>query len=605
MKKKGRRPVKSNDLRKRAEDKLKGKTASFKKLAGNDAAKLIHDLEVYQIELEMQNDELRRSQIELEESRHRYSDLYDFAPMGYFVLDKNGIIVEVNLAGAVLVGAERKNLLKKPFALCIGKEYRDGFYLARRKVLQAGVCRRFEMTLLRKGGREFSAELFIEPVKVADGKITQCRLAVIDITTRRKAEDEVKELAKFPEENPFPVLRLSGDGTVLYSNNPGKVLLEQWGTVAGGKAPEDWRMAISRSLKSKKNLVKEIKCGDELFSIVIAPVTDGLCANLYGRNITLLRHKAGLLRKNEQRFKLLSEIAGKLLRSKNPQRLIETLCFKLMEYLDCHTFFNYLVDDEKQCLHLNSYAGIPEETAESVEWLQYDKEICGCVIREGKCFIAENIPETGDPRTDLVKSFGIKAYACHPFIAKGHVIGTLSFGTRTRTTFSKEDLSLMKVVADQLATALDRVRSEEALLESEEKLQSQYAEIESIYNTAVVGLCVFDKDLRYVRINQHMAEMNGLTIEEHIGKTPQEIVPELAPIMQKLGRKVLLTRKPLLDIEFTGRTSANPDEQRYWKQQWLPIKDDDGIVTGINIVAEDIISDRQMEEALRKSRDEL
>lgn len=77
--------------------------------------RLVHELEAHQIELEMQNKELRRAQEELELSRNKYAELYDFAPVGYFTFDTDGLIKEVNLAGAQLLGIERRLLANKPF----------------------------------------------------------------------------------------------------------------------------------------------------------------------------------------------------------------------------------------------------------------------------------------------------------------------------------------------------------------------------------------------------------------------------------------------------------------------------------------------------------
>ena len=79
----------------------------------------MHELQVHQIELEMQNEELRRAQETIAESRDRYADLYDFAPVGYFTLDPQGLILEVNLTGARLLGAPRDSLLRKPFILFV------------------------------------------------------------------------------------------------------------------------------------------------------------------------------------------------------------------------------------------------------------------------------------------------------------------------------------------------------------------------------------------------------------------------------------------------------------------------------------------------------
>ena len=103
-------------LRRRAEDRLRVKKAKLHSPRTEEAARrLVHELEVHQIELEMQNAELKRAREEIELSRNKYTELYDFAPVGYFTFDTRGLILEVNLAGAQLLGTGRRLLANKPF----------------------------------------------------------------------------------------------------------------------------------------------------------------------------------------------------------------------------------------------------------------------------------------------------------------------------------------------------------------------------------------------------------------------------------------------------------------------------------------------------------
>ena len=178
------------------------------------------------------------------------------------------------------------------------------------------------------------------------------------------------------------------------------------------------------------------------------------------------------LRKSEARFKMLSETAGRLLESDDPQAIVNELCARVMEHLDCQAFFNFLVDDQSGRLRLNTSAGIPEEEARKIEWLDYGVAVCGCAAQEGSRIIAEDIANTADPRTELVKSYGIQAYCCHPLLAQGRVIGTLSFGTKTRPHFSSDEIAIMKTVADQVAIAMQRIQTQDALSESEVRYRS-------------------------------------------------------------------------------------------------------------------------------------
>jgi PAS domain-containing protein len=107
--------------------RLQQQTNKMKSISLQDVESLVYELRTFQIELEMQNEELLRAQEELEASRSRYADLYDFAPIGYFTFDKSGLIMEVNLTGARLLGVDRQWLINKPFSNFVIKDNRDIF----------------------------------------------------------------------------------------------------------------------------------------------------------------------------------------------------------------------------------------------------------------------------------------------------------------------------------------------------------------------------------------------------------------------------------------------------------------------------------------------
>nr|WP_242040850.1 response regulator [Coleofasciculus sp. FACHB-1120] len=164
------------------------------------------------------------------------------------------------------------------------------------------------------------------------------------------------------------------------------------------------------------------------------------------------------LHKSHERLKLLSETASKLLLNDRPQELIDNLFQELSSHLGVEVYFNYLVDREKQLLHLNCCGGVSEQVSKEREWLEMSETVCGRVALEHHHFVAENVQQSTDPKIEMARSLGITAYACHPLLAHGQLIGTLSFGTRNRIRFETDEIELMKVVCDQVAIALERAQ---------------------------------------------------------------------------------------------------------------------------------------------------
>ena len=198
----------------------------------------------------------------------------------------------------------------------------------------------------------------------------------------------------------------------------------------------------------------------------------------FSRDVTARKQMEEDRRRDRERFELLSLTAGRLLESENPQTVVDELCRKIMAHLDCQLFFNFLVDREAGKLRLNACGGLPDEEVRKLEWLDFGTAVCGYVARNATRVVAEDIPSRPDPRTNLVAGYGVKAYACHPLMSRGEVLGTLSFGTKTRTRFSGEDLSMMKTVADQVAVAIERMRDEQALRERGLELQHLTEDLE-------------------------------------------------------------------------------------------------------------------------------
>ena len=121
----------------------------------------------------------------------------------------------------------------------------------------------------------------------------------------------------------------------------------------------------------------------------------------------------------------------------------------------------------------------------------------------------------------------------------------------------------------------ERKRDEAALRESRATILGQLHEIEAIYAGAPVGLCVMDADLRFQRINDRLAEMNGLPADQHLGRTIGEVLPNLAPFIEPVYRQVLETGKPVIDLEIHGGTPAAPGAERVFLASFFPLRASD------------------------------
>jgi PAS domain S-box-containing protein len=140
---------------------------------------------------------------------------------------------------------------------------------------------------------------------------------------------------------------------------------------------------------------------------------------------------------------------------------------------------------------------------------------------------------------------------------------------------------------------------------AEEDARQRLAEIEDLYRNAPVGLCVLDRDLRWIRINERLAEFNGIPAADHIGKRLPELLPELAEACAPGIRAVLDTGTPQRNIEIVSQTPAQPGATRSWLEHLLPLLDERGQVTGLSIVVEETTERRRAEAAVRESEERL
>jgi len=176
----------SHRLRAAAETRLRLRKAAPAEAPARSADEILHELQVHQIELEMQNEALRRSQIDLEASRDRYVDFYDFAPVGYLTLDDAGLIAEINLTGAAMLGTDRAKLPHRRFSPFVADADRDRWHRRFMSAMQQDGKLDFEVALTRPDGSRLDVRL--DCLRLArEDKASALRVVLTDITERKQA----------------------------------------------------------------------------------------------------------------------------------------------------------------------------------------------------------------------------------------------------------------------------------------------------------------------------------------------------------------------------------------------------------------------------------
>lgn len=197
---------------------------------------------------------------------------------------------------------------------------------------------------------------------------------------------------------------------------------------------------------------------------LLARVESSLKLSRLRREEDVRRRRAELsIAKQNERLTLLWEAAGVLLSTDDPDAMLSSLFDKIREILDLDVYFNFMVNESADALRLVSYAGIPEDVANSISRLEFGAAVCGRVAVRQEPIIATHIQQSEEEMVQLVKGFGVRAYACNPLMAGGHVLGTLSFASRKRDYFEQEEIEFLETISKYVTAAYERLRLIEKL----------------------------------------------------------------------------------------------------------------------------------------------
>jgi PAS domain S-box-containing protein len=200
-------------LRKRATERASTARGALDGPAPDQALDLLEELRIHQIELEMQNEELRRALADLENSRARYFDLYDLAPVGYITVDELGAILEINLRAATLLGTNRATLARVNFSRAIDPEDQDTYFLTRERLLKTGDPQSCELRILRPGLPPFWTRLKMTVAEQDGARVS--RIVIVDVTELKLAEQRFEAFMRF---SPAGASIVDEEGRYVYVN---------------------------------------------------------------------------------------------------------------------------------------------------------------------------------------------------------------------------------------------------------------------------------------------------------------------------------------------------------------------------------------------------
>lgn len=233
------------------------------------------------------------------------------------------------------------------------------------------------------------------------------------------------------------------------------------------------------------------------------------------------------------------------------------------------------------------------------------------VVQTGQSELILEIPDSllvastqNQEHLELVRQLGMKSVMIVPLIAQGRVLGTISFvSTQSKRRYDRTDLTLATDISHRAALAVENAR----LYRDIHKALVHYAEslslLDALLAAAPVAVCFFDRELRYIRINQVFADINGLTIEEHLGRKFGEVLPAIAVKEELHLQRVLDTGEPLLNVEVSGKTRGQEERYGYWLGNYYPVNNAMGETVGIGIILADVTAAKQTEVALRESEE--
>ncbi|YAF95790.1 MAG: ATP-binding protein [Nodularia sp. CChRGM 3473] len=357
----------------------------------------------------------------------------------------------------------------------------------------------FEVDIIHENGKLVKLLEFVAPLFDEEGNSRGSVGAFLDITERKQIEETIHNQQKWLEDllnmMPLPLLFIEPEtARVIFANRAADEL-------AGGKFPQGVPAAEYHTAYYCTDAVGDHIPNDQMPGVRVArgERLDGLeidwhtseCVRslhifadtlpaMHGhpatcvlafQDISKLKEIEKALSLGNKRLQLLFNTANDLLSSQQPVTLIDSCFRKLADQIGLDVYLNYLVEENSQIMRLASFTGFAEDIAQTFEWLEFGQSVCGSVAQARHPISLENVQQSTDPKTEFIRNLGITAYYSYPLIAQEQLLGTLSFGSRSRSRFSENQKGMMQAVCDQIAIAMERASLIASLQQQTEQLR--------------------------------------------------------------------------------------------------------------------------------------
>jgi PAS domain S-box-containing protein len=534
-----------------------------------------------------------RKQMEqiLRNDEEEYRTLAESITDVFFALDKDLRYTYWNRASEDLTGISAKDAIGKSFYELfpdVKGTRAEEVYL---EVLRTGQPRSF-VNEYKREGKQFFFEVNAYPTKWGISVFTR------DITERKRLEEEARSLARFPSENPNPILRLDKDGVILIANKSCRPLLDAWSCDIGKLAPEFLRDLVSEVYASGSSKAVDIELSGRFYEFFITPIMESGYANLYGRDITKRKTAEESVNHLNRLLHAVRRINQLITRERDANRFLKSTCDILVESEECACAWIAMLDEYGKFVSAFN-AGLGDEFNSLVE-LMKNGELPACGKKALEKAGIHQIDESASSceRCPLSEARrGRSVYATR--VGYGERVFGFLVASLSREGVGEDERGLLEEVAGDVGHALHLYVLEEERKKAEAHITYQAALLENV-NDAVLAS---DEQFKLTAWNRAAERMYGWKIDEVLGRIGQEVLRTEFADTDRAEVKRRLSETGEWHSEIVQYTKGG--EKIHVDASTMPIRGEDGKVVGYVSVNRDITERKRAEEALRRRAEEL